>query len=400
MTPTNEAISGPLQRLGIVGTSRMEDEGRVPIHPDHLPHVAPELRTRLVFERGYGQRFGLGDDELAAMAGGVASRHELLAEVGAVVLPKPVPEDLRELREGGLLWGWPHCVQQRAMTQVAIDRRLTLIAFEDMFEWSPDGHVGRHTFYKNNQLAGYSAVLHALALKGLDGLYGRQRKVVIIGFGAVSRGAIHALQGRGFRDVTVCVVRPDFAAAEEVPGCEYRRVRRDRAQGEAGPGRALVTRPDGSERPLVELLSQADIIVNAIFQDPNDPLMFVLPGEEDALRRDALIIDVSCDEGMAFPFAKPTSFRAPMFPAGPGGRASYYAVDHTPSYLWQAASRTISEALLKHLPTVLGGPDAWPRDEVVQRAIPMARGVIRDARILAFQGRESDYPHPVSGQPA
>jgi len=384
-------------RLGVVGTSRMEDERRVPIHPDHLPRIAPELRARLVFERGYGERFGLTDDELGALSGGVASRRELLAELGAVILPKPVPEDLRELREGGLLWGWPHCVQQRAMTQAAIDRRLTLIAFEDMFEWSPNGRVGRHTFYKNNQLAGYSAVLHALSLKGIDGLYGRQRKVVILGFGAVSRGAIYALQGRGFHDLTVCVYRPDFAAAEEIPGCGFRRVRRTRAQGDSGPGRVLVTEPDGSERPLVELLSRADIVVNAIFQDPNDPLMFVLPDELTAFKRDALIVDVSCDEGMAFPFAKPTSFREPTFPVGPDGRVTYYAVDHTPSYLWQAASRTISEALLKHLPSVLGGPDAWAADEVVRRAIPIARGVIEDPRILAFQGRSSAYPHEITG---
>ena len=60
--------------------------------------------------------------------------------------------------------------------------------------------MGRHTFYKNNEMAGYCAVLHALQLKGIDGHYGNQRKVVIFSFGAVSRGAIYALKAHGFRD--------------------------------------------------------------------------------------------------------------------------------------------------------------------------------------------------------
>ena len=46
------------------------------------------------------------------------------------------------MHEGQVLWGWPHCVQDREMTQLAIDRRLTLIAFEAMNHWTVDG-VGR-----------------------------------------------------------------------------------------------------------------------------------------------------------------------------------------------------------------------------------------------------------------
>ncbi len=134
-------------------------------------------------------------------------------------MAKPTLADLKELREGGILWGYPHCVQQREITQTAVDRRQTLIAFEDMFVWSPSGQIGRHTFYKNNEMAGYCAVLHALQLKGIDGHYGDQRKVIIFSFGAVSRGAIYALKAHGFRDITICIQRPDHEVREEVLNC-------------------------------------------------------------------------------------------------------------------------------------------------------------------------------------
>jgi len=373
-------------RLGVIGSSQKVNERRLPIHPDHLPRLPEPVRRHLIFEKGYGASLGIADEEIARQTGGIATRRELLADLGAVVLLKPSVEDLETLCEGGVLWGWPHCVQQQALTQVAIDRRQTLIAFEDMFVWGPDGQVGRHTFYKNNELAGYSAVLHALQLKGIDGHYGDQRKTVIISFGAVSRGAIYALKARGFRDITICIQRPEHEVREEVLDCKYVRLRSNAEGGH----RQMVVERDGTERPFLDLLGEADIIVNGIFQDPDQPVMFVTEAETSRLKRGCLIIDVSCDEGMGFSFAKPTTFDDPMFKIG---SIDYYAVDHTPSYLWESASRSISAPLLVHLPTVLEGRDAWNDNETIRRAVVIDRGVIKKPEILSFQKRTTDYPH-------
>jgi len=188
-----------LLKMGVIGTSKKEDERRVPIHPDHLQRLPKHIRRQLIFEKGYGEPFNIEDDEIAKQTGGIATRAELLSDIGSVIIPKPVLSDLEELKIGGILWGYPHCAQQMQITQTAIDRKLTLIAFEDMFVWHPNGHIGRHTFYKNNEMAGYCAVIHALQLKGIDGHYGNQRKAIIFSFGAVSRGAIYALKAHGFR---------------------------------------------------------------------------------------------------------------------------------------------------------------------------------------------------------
>ncbi|MHB8868560.1 MAG: N(5)-(carboxyethyl)ornithine synthase [Thermoleophilia bacterium] len=372
--------------LGVIGTSRKVDEQRVPIHPEHLGRLPENMRRRLIFEEGYGAPFGIADSEIAAQTGGIAPRHELLADLGAVIIAKPTLDDLLELREGGILWGWVHCVQQQAITQAAIDRRLTLIAFEDMFVWGPNEQIGRHTFYKNNELAGYCGVLHALRLKGIDGHYGNQRKTIIFGFGAVSRGAIYALKARGFRDITICIQRPDHEVREEVLDCHYVRIR----EGMVGEARMLVVEHDGSERPLIDLIGESDIIVNGTLQEPDHPLMFVEEDEGARLKSGCLIIDVSCDEGMGFYFAEPTTFRDPMFKIG---KVDYYAVDHTPSYLWESATRCISGALLVHLPTVVTGRESWARNETIQRAVNIDAGVIQKPAILSFQKRRPSYPH-------
>jgi N5-(carboxyethyl)ornithine synthase len=375
-----------MYKFGVIGTSRKEDEQRIPIHPDHLIRLPEQIRRQLIFEEGYGAPFDITDSEMADQSGGVATRHELLADLGKVILPKPVLEDLHELSEGGILWGYPHCVQQRSHTQAAIDRKQTLIAFEDMFVWGPNGQMGRHTFYKNNEMAGYCAVLHALQLKGIDGHYGNQRKVIIFSFGAVSRGAIYALKARGFRDITICIQRPDHEVREEVLDCEYVRIR----EGNESEARMLMVEHDGTEQPLIDLINQSEIIVNGTLQEPDHPILFVTEDEISHLKPGCLIIDVSCDEGMGFSFAEPTTFKNPMFKIG---KVDYYAVDHTPSYLWESASRSISAALVVHLPTVLAGYESWQQSETIRQAVNIDAGVIKKPDIISFQNRETLYPH-------
>jgi alanine dehydrogenase len=95
---------------------------------------------------------------------------------------------------------------------------------------------------------------------------------------------------------------------------------------------------------------------------------------------------------MGFSWARPTSFADPMFTVGTN--ICYYAVDHSPSLLWNSSTWEISEALLPYLATVLGGPDAWDSDETIRRAIEIRDGVIENPAILAFQHRAPQYPHP------
>ncbi|MGZ4661663.1 MAG: alanine dehydrogenase, partial [Arthrobacter sp.] len=91
--------------LGILASTRKPDERRLPIHPLHLDRITPEIREQLILEEGYGERFGVSDEHLASLVGRIAPRRQLLADADVVLLPKPQPEDLAELRVGQVLWG-------------------------------------------------------------------------------------------------------------------------------------------------------------------------------------------------------------------------------------------------------------------------------------------------------
>ena len=212
-----------------------------------------------------------------------------------------------------MLWGWPHCVQDPVLTQLAIDRRLTLIAFEVMNHWTRDGRVGLHVFHKNNELAGYCSVLQALQLTGRTGDYGRRLSAVVIGFGATARGAVTALNAHGIHDVVRAdhprgrrrrvphPLGPDPAVR---PGSRRRAPHPRDHRARPGPGRAVPGRArHRGQLHLPGHLGPADL-------PHHDDL--------DAFRPGSLVVDVSCDEGMGFEWARPTDFDDPMFRVGTG----------------------------------------------------------------------------------
>ena len=370
--------------LGIIAATHKENEFRLPIHPEHLDRIDKDVADRIYLERGYGEHFGISDKKLSRSVAGMRSRAELIAECDVILLAKPDADDLAELRDGQVLWGWPHCVQDAKLTQEAIDRRLTLIAFEAMNLWRKDGSFKLHVFHKNNEMAGYCSVFHALEIIGSTGTYGRRLRAAVIGFGATARGAVTALNAVGIHDIDILTNRNVAEVASPIHSAEI-------VQFETEDDGSSFALTDDGRVPMAGFLAEHDVVVNCVLQDPTAPLVFLTEDDLEHFRSGSLFIDVSCDAGMGFSWAQPTSFEAPSFVVG--NNITYYAVDHSPSYLWNAATWEISEALIPYLPTILGGPAEWDDDETVRRAIEIRDGRIENPDILAFQDRAAEYPH-------
>ena len=296
-----------------------------------------------------------------------------------LAIPKPMPADLLEMPEGSVLWGWVHCVQDEEITQLAIDRRLTLIAWEEMHHWSRDGSFDLHVFHKNNELAGYCSVIHALQIAGVTGQYGRRLRAAVMGFGATGRGAVTGLAALGIREVSVLTTREATAVASPIHSVRLVTYERD----PDAPGQTLEL--DSEHESVADFLADHDVVVNCMLQDTDAPLIMVTNDELDRFRRGTQFVDVSADLGMGFEWSRPTTFDDPVFPVGDGMQC--YAVDHSPSLLWDAATWEISQALIPHLPAGMSGPKAWAADPTLSRAIEIEDGVIRNPKILSFQGR-------------
>ena len=372
--------------LGVMARSLKENERRLPLHPHHLTRIPDDLRESVFLEHGYASRFGMSDDDLKGWVAGFRAREQLVEECDVILQPKPMLSEIEDLRFGQVLWGWPHCVQDEELTQLAIDKHLTLVAFEAMNHWNKDGSFGLHVFHKNNELAGYCSVLHAMQLAGSTGDYGPRLRAVVIGFGATARGAVTALHALGVHEIDVLTHRE--VAAVAAPIHFVRMVHFDYDEATARLSHAVT---ENGRITMGAYLAQHDIIVNCVLQDTDDPHTFLTDDDLPDMRPGTLVVDVSCDEGMGFSWARPTTFNDPTFVVG--DNVLYYAVDHSPSYLWKSATWENSAALLPFLRTVVGGAEAWDANPTIRRAIEIRDGVIQNPAILSFQGRSPTHPH-------
>jgi alanine dehydrogenase len=372
-------------KMGVIGTSFLENEKRIPLFPEHLDRIDGNIRKLISFESGYGKDFFITDDIILSKGYNVASREELLKKSDVVILPKPTSEDMKQMKSGSILWGWAHCVQQKDIASVAISNKLTLLTWESMFQWRSNGEKSTHIFYRNNELAGYAGVIHALTLAGIDGYYGPRRKVVVFSYGAVSAGAIYALNRHGFNNITVFTQRPSFLVANKNPDVYYETMAKN------DKGEVVARFENGDEKNLIDELKDADIVVNGILQDVNNPFMYIREEQVGKIKDGQLIIDISCDKGMGFCFATPTTFDDPVIKVE--DRILYYSVDHTPSYLWNAASREISKTLVPFLNSVINGADSIKENIILKNAIEIENGVVLNKNIIKFQKRHAKYPY-------
>jgi alanine dehydrogenase len=254
-----------------------------------------------------------------------------------------------------------------------------------MNHWNRDGSFSLHVFHKNNEMAGYCSVLHAMQIAGVTGDFGRKLRAAVIGFGATARGAVTALNAIGVFDVDVLTHREVAAVAAPI---HTARIVHFDERTEEHMSHAVT---DRGPVPLASFLAEHDIVVNCVLQDTDRPAVFLADEDLPAMRRGTVVVDVSCDEAMGFSWARPTTFADPVFEVGDG--VLYYAVDHSPSYLWSSATWEISEALLPFLGPVLGGSAAWDEHPTVRRAIEIRDGVVQNPAILSFQGRSPVHPH-------
>ena len=278
----------------IFKTSHKENEKRIPIYPEDICKIDKAVLSELIFEKNYGIDYGFSDDYLEKLGCKFAYRSELFVLCDTLILPKPTIIDFLAMKPGQTMCGWNHAVQQQDIAEVAVQKGLTLISWENMNHVSPGSRL--HIFYRNNELAGYAAVLHYLQLEGIDGFYGSRKKVLVLGYGSVSRGAIYALQGRGFNDITIYTKRSSHLVIDKSPNACYK---------------CFIDQQDFRCD-----LSEADIIINGILQDVSNPMMFSEGIGE--FKVGAGIIDISCDEGMGFTFAVPTTFEEPIIYPGRG----------------------------------------------------------------------------------
>ncbi len=132
---------------------KKENEFRRAVVPAHLKEVKhPDF---LYFEKGYGDVLGYSDDEYCAFGAHIADRDTVLS-LPIVCDPKIGDADYLDKLSNQTIFGWVHAVQNRDITDILLQNKLTAYCWEDMH------YLGRHVFWRNNEIAGEAAVMHGM----------------------------------------------------------------------------------------------------------------------------------------------------------------------------------------------------------------------------------------------
>lgn len=283
--------------------SRKENEYRRAIVPMHLKNIEhPEL---LYFEKGYGEVLGIEDSEYEACGSHIASHDEVLSK-DIICDPKIGDADYLEELDHQTIFGWIHATQNRDITDKLLASGLTAFAWEKMFQ------KGRHVFWRNNELAGEAAVMHAFQC------YARmpyETKVAVIGRGNTARGAIKVLN---------------------MLGADVRQY----------------------DRRTEELL--------------RDDLK--------RMKRNSMIIDVSCDRNGGIETSIPTTIEEPTYIVD---GVLHYVVDHTPALFHKTFTWNNSEVVWSYINELQNESYG----DILSDSLIVENGKIIDKEIIKFQNR-------------
>lgn len=315
--------------------SHKKNEKRRALMPEDIAKMPADIRSNIYVEEGYGNILGIDDADYINAGANIVSREEALSKD---ILVDPKIGDagyLADLRPGQTIFGWVHAVQNKNITDQIVDNKATAIAWEDMYE------DGRHIFWRNNEVAGEAAVMHALAVVGKAPY---ELKVALLGNGNVARGAYRILVSLG-ADVTQYNRRCESLFRSEMP--------------------------------------QYDVIVNAILWDTKRTDHIIYHADLLKLKKQCLIIDISCDRNGGVETSVPTTMDNPVYEVE---GIKHYVVDHTPSIFFLTISSELSGIVSKYLPMIMRNQ----LDNCLSDAVAIKDGNIVDSRIIDFQKRSNN----------
>ncbi len=303
--------------------SNKENEKRRALIPKDVAKI--KHADKIFLEEGYGTVLGYTDKDYEACGANVTTREQTLA-CDIVCEPKIGDAEYLDRLKDQTVFGWVHLVQNKDIADKVIAGKMTAYAWEEMF------CEGRHSFYRNNEMAGEAAIMHAFLCYG-EMPYNTD--VAVIGRGNAARGAIRILNCLG-ANITV-----------------YNRKMENLIRQEIG---------------------QYNVIVNALLWDTYRKDHIIYRDDLKRMKENSLIIDVSCDRNGAIETSVPTTLENPTYMVD---GVMHYVVDHTPTLFYKPASAAISAEVCKYADELIEDKPG----KVLQGALIVENGIVRDDRI-------------------
>ena len=308
-------------------------EYRVAITPQGVGRLT-EIGHTVIIEKGAGDGSRFSDDEFSAAGAKLSSKKDLFSQADLILKVKePLLEEVPFFRKGQILFTYLHLASSPSLAKALIESQITGIAYETiqlsdgtlpllipMSEIAGRLSVQVGAFYLQKIYGG-----EGILLSGPAGVPGGE--VVILGGGTVGSNAARMAVGLG---ASVTVLDQESAP--------LRRLDREFK----GLIHTLFSYPE----TVKEQVMKADILIGAALIPGARAPFLVSKALIGKMKKGAVAVDVSVDQGGCFETTRPTTHKDPVYDVG---GVLHYAVTNIPGAVPRTSTLALTHATLPYL---------------------------------------------------
>ena len=360
-------------RIGVVKEIK-PDEYRVAL----TPAGARELLQRgheVLVETGAGLGSAFSDADYVGVGARLASLEEVWASADLLLKVKePLPDEYPRLREGLVLFTYLHLAADEGLTKALLESGAACVAYETVE--SDDGRLpllapmsevaGRLSAQAGAHFLEKPRGGRGLLLGGVAGV--PPARVVVLGGGMVGYNAAVIALGLGAQ------VRILDKSVDRLRYLE-----------EILSGRVELVYSSSLE--VEKSVLEADLVIGAVLIPGARAPKLVTEGMIAGMKENAVVVDVSIDQGGCFATSRPTTHSDPVYRVG---GVTHYCVSNMPGAVPVTSTFALTNVTLPYVEAIAehGLREAVARDQALARGVNVLDGKLTYEAVAEAHGLE------------
>jgi alanine dehydrogenase len=362
-------------RIG-VPTEIKTDEYRVAITPAGVRELSVRGHDVLV-QAGAGKGSAMGDEQFRAQGARIVPDADTLFAEAELILKvkEPQPEEARRLREGQTLFTYLHLAAEPELTRLLQESGATCIAYETVED--SDGRLP--LLAPMSEVAGKIATQAGAFMleKPLGG-----RGILLGGVPGVAAATVLVIGG-GVVGMNAAVIAIGMQADVFVFD---RSIDRLRELEVAFGGRASTVY--SSTLAIEEMLPAADLVIGAVLVHGGRAPRVITREQLKLMKRNAVLVDVSIDQGGCFETSRPTTHSNPTYEVD---GITHYCVTNMPGAVPITSTYALTNATLPYVIELAeyGVDEALARNDALRQGLNVRGGEITHPAVAEALGEAS-----------
>ena len=348
-----------------------KEEYRVAVTPAGVTELKQDGHTVLI-ETSAGEGSGFSDDDYLAADADIVDKETLFKKSDLIVKVKePLPDEFRFFCEGQAVFTYLHLAPNRPLTEFLLRKKITGLAYETLKKngalplLSPMSEIagrmaplmGSYFLQKKHRGAG-------ILPSGATGV--RPAKALILGAGVVGFNAARISAGIGMETIVM-----------------NRGIDKLQRIDELFLGRIKTLPLTGYH--IRQEIQDADIIIGAVLIPGGKTPVLITKDMLRTMKRGAVIVDVSVDQGGCAETSRPTTHDNPVYEVD---GIIHYTVANMPGAYPRTSTLALTNATLPYIKTIAkyGIEEAIRRDLSIKSSVNTNRGEITNRQLAEDLG--------------